>query len=448
MIADSIFKQYDIRGKYGTEWDRDGAYKIGRLLPKLLDTQNMLVGRDARTSSEEIFMALSDGMKEAGCDVTSLGLCSTPALYFAASRWHFDGSVMITASHNPAEYNGLKVSRTNAIPVGYEEGLYRIKQKIKEGVVPAYRRGTEHTLDFRDAYLSHLTQFKGNIKKLKVIIDCSDGMAGLLIRDVVKDLDLDVILMYDKPDGTFPHHDPNPLKEENLNDLKKRVKEESADLGICFDGDADRVMFVDENSCFISPDLITALLAYHFFIHASEKSRGHETVLYDVRSSRSVVEFVNQCGGNPHICRVGHTFAKKLLRETDGIYGGELAGHYYFRENNYCDSGIIAALLVLGIISREQTTASTLISRIRKYHSSGEINFSIEDKEAVIQRVRSSYGDGHMNEIDGIRVDYATWWFNLRPSNTEAFLRLVVEASTADELAYRVNELTQCISPR
>jgi phosphomannomutase len=438
-----VFKSYDIRGLYNRDWDKTLAYRIGFFLPELLETDRILVGRDARESSEEVFEALTRGIRDAGCDVTDIGLCSTPSVYFATAHFDFGGSVMITASHNPPEYNGLKISRAKAIPVGYDTGLNRLEEMVGREIIPASAPGKMETLDIRAAYLSHLKPYGKSVQGIKAVIDCSDGMASVFIHDVIRELNGEIITMYDQPDGTFPHHPPNPLIEANLADVKQRTLAEKADLGICFDGDGDRVMFVDEKGRFVSPDLIIALLGLYFFRHSGQDHSG-EAVTYDVRTSRSVVEYVEALGGKPVICKVGHSHAKKLLRDTQGIYGGELAGHYYFRDNYFCDSGVIAVLLVLAILSREDRSFSDLISNIRKYHFSGEINFKTEAKDRIIDNILADYSawpDAKVTDIDGIRLDFTDWWFNLRKSNTEPYLRLVVEAETETACRQRVDEL-------
>jgi len=323
---------------------------------------------------------------------------------------------------------------------------------IRKPIVPARRPGALKRLDIREEYLRHLRRFASGIRGVKAVVDCSDGMASVFIHDVIRDLEADIITMYDTPDGSFPHHPPNPLIEANLADVKRRTLAEGADLGICFDGDGDRVMFVDEQGRFVSPDLIIGLLGLHFFRHRGadhpgEDHRG-ETVTYDVRSSRSVVELIEELGGRPRICKVGHSHAKRLLRETNGIFGGELAGHYYFRDHYFCDSGMIAALLVLSVLSREKTRLSELIGRIKRYHFSGELNFRTESKDRIIETLLGEYGrrpEAVLTDIDGIRIDYPQWWFNLRKSNTEPYLRLVVEARSAEELAVRTGELIGAI---
>lgn len=438
----SVFKSYDIRGVWNREWDAELATRIGRSLPGLLEASDILVGRDARESSPAVFEALSRGIREAGCDVTDLGPATTPSVYFATAFYRYAGSVMITASHNPPEYNGLKISRAQAVPVGYGSGLEEL-ERLTAGASPVLGHtapGRLKSLDIRGDYLRHLSPYREGIHGIRAVVDCSDGMASLYIHELSRGLQPELITMYDTPDGRFPHHPPNPLVEANLSDLKARTLREKAHVGICFDGDADRVMFVDEAGAFVSPDLIIALLGLAFFRHRREDHRG-EVVSYDVRSSRSVVEFLAQLGAEPVMCPVGHSHAKRLLRERNGLFGGELAGHYYFREHYFCDSALMAALLVLGILAREGRPLSELIGRIRRYHSSGEINFRVGDKDRIIAHVREAYRDGSRNELDGIRLEYPSWWFNLRKSNTEPLLRLVVEASSPQELRERTAEL-------
>ncbi len=456
--AMGIFKSYDIRGVFGREWTGDTAYAIGRCLPGLLEARSIGVGRDVRTSSPEVFAALTRGILEAGSDVVDVGLCDTPAVYFATARYALEGSVMITASHNPPEYNGLKVSRRWAVPVGYDTGLAELERTVAAGTLPppAPTPGKMRALDIRADYVAHLARFRSDLSRLSAVIDCSNGMAGIFLRDVLEGTKLRYALMFDEPDGTFPNHAPNPLVEENLAALKERVRRDGSHCGICFDGDADRVMFVDENGRFISPDLIIALLGtYYFTLHPErltdrgvpmgEAAAPSRVVTYDVRSSRSVVESLQSVGAVPTICKVGHSHAKKLLRETGGIAGGELAGHYYFRENFFCDSGMIAALVVMEVLARSGLPFSRLMAGIDRYHFSGEMNFTVPNGAQIVERVRQDYADGTLIDLDGIRIDYPQWWFNLRVSNTEPLLRLVVEAATEEGLSQRKDELAKKI---
>ncbi|MGA2480282.1 MAG: phosphomannomutase/phosphoglucomutase, partial [Spirochaetia bacterium] len=297
-------------------------------------------------------------------------------------------------------------------------------------------------LDIRADYVAHLARFRSDLSPLRIVIDCSNGMAGIYLHDALQGTGGHFSFLFDQPDGRFPNHAPNPLIEENLAALKKRVVEEMADIGICFDGDADRVMFVDETGRFISPDLLIGLLGtYYFRRHPERLEGGSRTVTYDVRSSRSVVEFLQALGAAPAICRVGHSFAKKLLRDTAGIMGGELAGHYYFRENYFCDSGMIAALVVLEVLATDGRPLSAVMQDIRKYAFSGELNFTVPNGAQIVSRVRSDYAGGKLTDIDGIRIDFPDWWFNLRVSNTEPLLRLVVEAATEEGLREKKEKL-------
>lgn len=440
-----IFKSYDIRAVYGRDWDRDTARRIGFHLARLLGASRIAVGRDVRLSSEEILEAFSTGAADAGCDTVDLGLCSTPMVYFATAYYGFDGSVMITASHNPPEYNGLKVSRASAVPVGHDTGLAELERMIGEPAVPALRRGRARSMDVRADYVRHVARFADGVQGIRAVADCSDGMAGAEIHDVARATGASIIGMYDTPDGRFPHHEPNPLDERNLKDLRERVVAERAELGVCFDGDADRAVFVDDTGAPVSPDLVTPILCRYFFRYAREPAAPGSAVLYDVRSSRAVVEDILSLGGRPVMCRVGHSHAKKLLRETDGPFGGEFSGHYYFRDNYYCDSGVIAFLVLLSVLAREGVPLSRIVAQVRRYHSSGEINFEVQDKAAVMARVLSAHAGGTLTDLDGIRLDFDTWWFNVRQSNTEPYLRLVVEASSAEELRLRTAELRALI---
>ncbi len=444
----SIFKSYDIRGRWSRDWDAGTAHAIGRHLPGLLGARSIVVGRDARLSSPEIFAALARGITESGCGVIDIGMCDTPAVYFAtAFSASVDGGVMITASHNPPEDNGLKVSGRGSVPVGYDSGLARLESLVAGPLpAPAARPAAIAEMDIRRDYVRHLARFRSDLSRLKVVIDCSNGTVGVYLRDVLEGTGGRFTFLFEQPDGTFPNHPPNPLVEENLAALKARVLAEKADLGICFDGDADRVMFVDEGARFVSPDLVIGLIGtWYFTLHPERGEGASRAVTYDVRSSRGVVEFLRGLGAQPLMCRVGHSHAKKLLRETKALFGGELAGHYYFRENYCCDSGMIAALMVMETVASSGRPLSASAAEIGRYSSSGEINFRVGNGREVVEKARAEYADGELTDIDGIRVDYPDWWFNLRTSNTEPLLRLVVEATTGEGLAKRKNELVEKI---
>ncbi len=437
------FHAYDIRGVYNEDFDKQIVYKVGFFLPELLGTNEILVGRDVRSSSPEIREYLIKGITDAGADVCDLGLSTTPMVYYATGKYGFRASVQITASHNPKEYNGLKVSGENALPVGFDTGLGKLKEWVEtRAVIPLERRGTVKMLDVREEYLNFLSHYKKDISNLRVGMDLSNGMAGIIIKDVYGPSSPSVNYIFEEPDGTFPNHEANPLVPENIRDLQNLVKEKRCDVGVIFDGDGDRVMFVDENGEFISPDLVIALMGHYFLEEKGMKGR----VLQDIRSSKSVSEYLTPMGAEVHTWRVGRAYAAHKLREIDGIYGGELAGHYYFRDFFYSDSGILASLIVLGIISdmkRKGISLSGVIDRISNYHNSGEINFRIDNKSEAMKLLKDHFTSLEkplaLMDFDGYRVEFADWWFNVRPSNTEPYLRFIAEASSAGLLKEKVD---------
>ena len=441
------FHAYDIRGVYNVDFDKDTAYKVGYFLPELLDTDKVLVGRDCRTSSDEIHEYLLKGLTDAGADVYDIGLSTTPMVYFGTASYGFKASVQITASHNPAEYNGMKVSRENALPVGFDNGLGQIQEWILSGrECPAAEvRGQVHQMDIRKDYLAFLLKYKGDWSGLKIAMDVSNGMASLFVRDIFGD---QPSYIYEDMDGRFPNHEPNPLVQKNVEALKALVAEKKADIGVIYDGDADRVMFVDENSRFVSPDLMIAVLGHYFLEERGEKG----IVLQDIRSSKAVGEYLAPMGGEMHTWKVGRAFAAHKLRELDGVYGGELAGHYYFRDFFYSDSGILASILILNVVAKMKAqgfSLSQLISRIERYQNSGEINYRIEDKKGAMDAVRDWFmaqekATAYM-DFDGYRVEFPHWWFNIRPSNTEPYLRFICEADSAELLKEKVEKVNEII---
>ena len=443
------FKAYDFRGVYGKDFTRDDVRKIGYFLPQLLNTQTILVGRDVRTSSDEIFEALCEGINDQGADVHSIGLATTPMVYYATAALGYDGSVQITASHNPKQYNGLKISRTGALPVGSESGLKELERMVTEDpVIPKQgsQRGSVSMIEIKDTYIDFLRTYTPDITNLRLTVDCSNGMANLLVKDLLGTIP---DYLYDTLDGTFPNHEPNPLEEENVVDLIRAVKSSGSDLGIIFDGDADRVMFVDDTGRFVQPDIITAVLGEYFL-----KKHGPGTVLQDIRTSRSTTEHLERLGATVYTGKVGHSFAKMKMREMDAIFGGELAGHYYFRDFYNCDSGMLACLIVLQVMKDlhdQGRTFSSLIDAITVYATSGEMNFKIENKEGAIKALVSTAIDeatpSRVLDIDGYRVEFPDWWFNVRQSNTEPYLRLVVEAKTESLLNERILMLKGVLSP-
>lgn len=434
------FHAYDIRGIYNVDFDKEVAYKVGYFLPELLSADKVLVGRDARVSSPEIHEYLLKGITDAGADVYDIGLSTTPMVYFGTANYGFKASVQITASHNPAEYNGLKVSRENALPVGLDTGLGQIKEWVEGGreCVPAAVKGQVRPMDIKADYLAFLLKYKGDWSGLKIAMDVSNGMASLFVRDIFGD---SPSYIYEEMDGSFPNHEPNPLVQKNVEALKKLVAETRSDIGVIFDGDADRVMFVDENSRFISPDLMIAVLGHYFLEERGEKGYIHQ----DIRSSKAVGEYLAPMGGIMNTWRVGRAYAALKLREIDGVYGGELAGHYYFRDFFYSDSGLLAAILILNVVAKmkaQGVSLSQLIARIEKYQNSGEINFRIEDKKGAMDAVRDYFMSTEQStaymDFDGYRVEFPEWWFNIRPSNTEPYLRFLCEATSAELLEEKV----------
>ena len=429
------------------DFDKDVVYKVGYFLPELLSADKVLVGRDGRVSSPEIHDYLIKGITDAGADVYDVGLSTTPMVYFGTANYGFKASVQITASHNPAEYNGLKVSRENALPVGFDTGLGQIQEWIESGreCVPAAAKGKVFQKDIKADYLDFLLKYKEDWSNLKIAMDVSNGMASLFVREIFGD---QPAYIYEELDGRFPNHEPNPLNPKNVVDLQKLVAETKADVGVIFDGDADRVMFVDENSRFISPDLMIAVLGHYFLEERGEKGYVHQ----DIRSSKAVGEYLAPMGGVMNTWRVGRAYAALKLRELDGVFGGELAGHYYFRDFFYSDSGLLAAILILNVIAKKKAeglSLSALIARIEKYQNSGEINFKLDRKQEAMDAVRD-YFMSHEKatasmDFDGYRVEFPDWWFNIRPSNTEPYLRFLCEATTKELLDEKVAKVREIV---
>lgn len=444
------FHAYDIRGIYDVDFDKTTAYKVGYFLPELLHADKILVGRDCRVSSDEIHDNLLKGIMDAGADVYDIGISSTPMVYFGTANYGFKASVQITASHNPREYNGMKVSRENALPVGLANGLGQIKEWIDAGrPTPILsRRGEVFSMEVREDYLHFLQGFKADLSGLKIAFDLSNGMATLFAKEVFGP---EHTYIFDDMDGTFPNHEPNPLIHDNVVALEKKVLEVGADIGVIFDGDADRVMFVDEKGHFIAPDLVIALLGHYFVEERGLKG----IVLQDIRSSKAIGEYLAPMGCRVETWKVGRAHAALKLRELDGIWGGELAGHYYFRDFFYSDSGMLAALLVLRVVARmkkEGVTVSDLIGRIAKYENSGEINYRVEDKQGAMDAVRDYFTSLETPtasmDFDGYRIEFPDWWLNIRPSNTEPYLRFLCEACSRPLLEEKIAKVDEILFTR
>jgi len=452
----SIFKAYDIRGVYPDQIDAAIAWKIGyaaaRFLPSLLrgyergrpDAKSICVGRDMRTHSEELTGALIEGVNTAGVDVIDIGMTDTPQMYFAINHLGTCGGVQVTASHNPAKYNGFKISGLEAKPVGADTGLKEI-QHIAAALLHTKGNitGSVRRQDLTEEYKQHVLKFlKPNIRKLKIAVDASNGMAGKMIPAVFGDLEIEIASINFTHTGKFKH-EPNPLIEKNLSQVKSMVKRRKCDFGICFDGDADRLMMVDEKGETVGCDLITALLAGYFL-----KKEPNSTIVYDLRSSRVVVEEIIKHGGTPRRERVGHAFMKKALRDSHGVFGGELSGHFYYRDNYYADSGLITLVHLLNVVSESQAAVSELIKPLRRYFGSGEINYKVEDKKAKMEELARRYDDAQIDWLDGVTVGYKDWWLNCRPSNTEPLLRLNMEAKSKDVLERRLAEVEEMLGKR
>ena len=440
-----IFKAYDVRGIYPEQLDETMAQKIGLAFPLVLDDEDrakgsrVVVSRDMRSHSEGLQEALIEGLRTAGLDVVNIGLATTPMNYFAVDFLEAAGGVQVTASHNPAEYNGLKFSKHGARPVSGDGGIPLIERRVASGDLPrSERRGNLETQDITQAYGRHMLSFleiHEPIRKLRVAVDAANGMGTIYLQWLEK-MGLDLELLYFELDGTFPNHEANPLKLETLADLSRKVVETGADLGVCFDGDADRAAFVDEHGTPVGSDLMTALIGCDLLA----KNRGSH-IVYDLRSSRAVAEAIREAGGVPVRDRVGHSFMKATLRHHQGVFGGELAGHYYFRDASYADSSLLAVIQVLNLLRKKQRSLSELVQPLRRYAKTPEINFRVEDKTGMIARLAERYADGEIDYLDGITVAYPEWWFNVRPSNTEPYLRLVLEADTEAMLEERRERL-------
>ncbi len=442
------FKAYDFRGTFGKDFDLDTVYKFGFFLPSLLKTDKVLVGRDMRVSTPQMFEALSNGITDAGADVYDMGLTTTPMVYYFTAQHHFDASVMITASHNPKEHNGMKVSTHDALPVGFDTGLGELERRIREEqVTPAPQKGRVIRHDVKAEYLQFQSRYHSDLSNLNIVMDCSHGMASILVKDIFGEAPT---YMFDMLDGTFPNHEANPLEPKNVVALQEKVRETGADIGVIFDGDADRVMFVDEHGDFIAPDLMIALLG-HYFI----EEKGYQgKVLQDIRTSKSVAEYIEKMGREMEIWRVGRAYAALKLREIDGAFGGEFAGHYYFRDFFYSDSAMIAAQVLLHVFSQMKAkglTVSQVIRNVKQYANSGEINFTIQRKQEAMEAVKDHFLQQEtpvkLLDFDGYRVEFQDWWFNIRPSNTEPYLRLLLEARTQEMLDEKLNTIREILKP-
>lgn len=436
-----IFKAYDIRGVYPAQLNEEIAERIARAYIVFTGAKKIVVGRDMRPHSEPLFRAFAKGAMEQGADVVDLGLCSTPMCYHANGKLGVDGGVMITASHNPGEWNGFKLCRAQAVPISGATGIQDIQNIFEANDFPkAERTGVMTKYDIQAEYGKFLRSFAKMDRKLKVVVDYANAMGSYEIKGI-EDL-FDIVPLYKELDGTFPNHEANPLHAETLDALRKKVVEVGADFGAGFDGDADRCGFVDEKGEIIPMDFFTALIAMDIL---SEEGIGTPTILYDLRSSWSVREAIRDHGGKPSMSRVGHAFIKQQMREENAIMAGELSGHYYFRENFVAESQGLAMIKLANLLCKSNKKLSELVTPLFKYHNSGELNSKVADTKAVLDKIRHKYADGHLFELDGISVEFSDWWFNVRASNTEPLIRLIVEAKDKATMEAKRDELLKLI---
>ena len=446
----NIFKAYDIRGLVDTELSPDFAFAVGLAFARFLEMKRepstVIIGEDMRPSSPELAEAFSAGVTSNGTDVIRIGLASTDLLYFAAGSKNLPGA-MFTASHNPAAYNGIKLCLSGARPIGKETGLQTIEKFVRQGMPVAMRpAGVETHEDLLQAYADHLhklVSFKGN-RRLKIVIDAGNGMAGFTAPAIFDRLGAEIIPLYFELDGNFPNHEANPIDPANIRDLQKAVLAERADIGLAFDGDADRCFLVDEKGETVDPSLLTALIA-------SRELAKHPgaTIIHSLISSRTVVEVINELGGVPVRSRVGHSYIKALMAETGAVFGGEHSGHFYFKDFWRADSGALAALHALAALGESDQTISQLLAQFKRYVASGEVNSQVADSAQVMKVIREKYAalsEFEIDELDGLTVSTKSWWFNVRASNTEPLLRLNVEADTASNMAAHRDELLALIN--
>ncbi len=446
-IDPQIFRDYDIRATIPDQLDEDGLKRIAKAIVFHFRPKSIQIGRDMRTTSPKFHKAFVETMLESGVDVIDLGLVSTDMLYFAAGKYDEDMALTISASHNPPKYNGMKMVKKGAVAVSGESGIYQIRDLVtsdKNLDVKADRKGVLKKRDLMKNWIEHLVSFidPGKMKPFKVVIDTGNGMAGHFMPHLEEKLPWKVTRLYYELDGTFPNHSPSPIEAKNMQDCIEKVKEIGADVGIAFDGDGDRVFLVDETGRILSGTVTTAIIAENLL----QKSPG-ETILYNAIVGRIVPEIIKKYKGKPHRVRVGHTLIKEAMRKYNGLFCGEHSGHYYFRQNFYADSAIIAALLVLELMSVKNKKLSELVNEYSKYQSSGEINFEVADKELVMKKIEAEYKEEAESTdwLDGVSVWFKDWWFNVRPSNTEPLLRLNIEADNTRLLENKTKELVNKI---
>jgi phosphomannomutase len=445
VLDPKVFKAYDVRGLYADELDEEGAYAIGRAFVQQFETSRIAVGHDMRLSSPSMTKAVIAGASDGGADVLELGLVGTEMLYFAVGSLGLDGGIAVTASHNPKEYTGMKIVRTGALPVGGESGLPEIRDRALAGGQPApLRRGEVRYEDIYPAFVDKVLSFVDveSIAPLRVVVDAANGMAGAMLPPVLERVSVETVRCYFEPDGSFPNHEPNPLLPENREFIMRKTLDEGADFGVAFDGDADRCFFVDDTGEFVPGDFATTL-----FAEAVLAREPGAKIIYDVRASWAVPETISAAGGVPLVNRVGHAFIKHRMRAEGAAFGGEVSGHYYFRDFCQADSGVIPFLLMLELVSRKGQKLSEILRPFReRYFITGELNTPVADVSGKLEELKERYGrDGTVSELDGVSVDADGWHFNVRPSNTEPLLRLNLEARSRELMEQKRDEVLAVI---
>ena len=448
MLDPSVFKAYDVRGLYPSELDEEGAYGIGRAYVEHFEPRSIAVGRDMRLSAPSMAKAVIEGAADGGADVLDIGLVGTEMVYHAVTALGLEGGVCVTASHNPKDYTGMKIVRRGALPVGGDSGLAQVRDGAAAGFGPVASRGEIRTKDVWTGFVAKVLSFvdADAIRPLRVVVDAANGMAGVMLPRVLERLpQLDVVRCYFEPDGSFPNHEPNPLLPENREFIVRKTLEEHADLGVAYDGDADRCFFVDDTGEFVPGDFVTALLAEA--VLGKEPLPGAK-VIYDVRASRAVPEAIERAGGVPLMNRVGHAFIKHRMRKEDALFAGEVSAHYYFRDFSQADSGVVPFLLMLELLSSRDRKLSELLAPYRdRFFLTGEINTPVADVALKLQELKERYAaqGGRISHLDGVSVDFHDWHFNVRPSNTEPLLRLNLEGLSAAVMKEKRDEVLELL---
>lgn len=440
MFNSSIYRSYDIRGVVPDEFDPREAYHIGRAYLAHTGAKNVVVARDMRTSGDVILPELLRGLTEGGADVQLIGWATSPMFYFAVHRLKADGGLMVTASHNPGKYNGVKMTREQAIPIGGDSGLLEIRDLVEQRAWEKIGKlGTVTDQNVKDDYLKVVTE-GADASGLKIVVDAGNGMVGMLLKEFFQKAGGEVTPLYWEPDGTFPNHEANPLEEHNMHDLHAKVKEVGADLGVAFDGDGDRVFFDTEQGVTVPGDLTTALLAQEIL-----QEHPASTILYDLRSSRRTREVIEAAGGKAIMSKVGHSNIKAQMRKESAVFAGELSGHYYFVPW-YAESGLLALNYMLRVLKGSGKKMSELVAPLLTYAKTPEINFEVQNKEQILEKLKEKYSDAEILELDGVTISYPDWWANVRPSNTEPLLRLNMEAKTPELLAEKQTEIESLLT--